>query len=98
MKLPVGLKKFLLKITSVIFVSAGMLFGRTTQPKPQSTPSIRERIAAVQKAAQQQPGTTHQPAVLAAQWGNWGNWRNWNNWANWTNWNNWGNWGNWANY
>lgn len=94
-------KKPWLKIASVIFVFTGLLFGRTTNSKPRPTPSVRDRITAVQKAIQHTPEAARQPHVLNAQWGNWNNWpnwANWNNWNNWANWANWNNWGNWINY
>jgi len=76
-------------------VFGGLLFGRTTEPKPSSVPI---RIAAVQKAIQQLPAHKLEPLILSVQWGNWGNWANWANWNNWGNWANWNNWGNWGNY
>ena len=90
-----GLGRSVFKKISFLFVFGGLLFGRTTEPK---SPSVPERIAAVQKAVQELPTTLRQPVIFRAQFGNWGNWNNLNNWANWVNWNNWNNWGNWSNY
>lgn len=101
MKVLPNLKKSLVKVSSLVFLLPSLLFGRTTDLKPGPSPSVRDRIAAVQKAALQLPERTRQPHLLTAQWGNWlnwANWANWNNWGNWANWNNWNNWGNWLNY
>jgi hypothetical protein len=80
----------------LVFVIGGLLFGRSAHVR--LSPSIPERIAAVQKAVQEMPAEVKHPFLVRAQWGNWGNWNNWANWANWNNWNNWGNWGNFRNY
>jgi hypothetical protein len=90
------LRKFIL----LVFVFLGLLSGKTTQSRASDTPSIPERIAAVQKSVQALPEAIREPLMFEAQWGNWANWanwNNWNNWGNWANWNNWNNWGNWAN-
>jgi hypothetical protein len=90
------LRKAILKLASTVLVFAGLVFGRSTQIR--QTPSIPERIAAVQKSVAEMPIEIRKPFLFRAQWGNWGNWNNWNNWRNWANWNNWNNWGNWRNY
>lgn len=99
-----ALKTSFLKIASLVVVLTSFAFGRSTQPKLRSTPSISQRIAAVQKAIREMPATKREPFFVRAQWGNWANWakwvnwnnwNNWNNWAKWANWNNWGNWSNW---
>jgi hypothetical protein len=84
------------KLASVVVILGGLLFGRSTETK--RSPSIPERIAAVQNALHVMPFDLQEVFLFEAQWGNWGNWNNWNNWGNWGNWANWNNWGNWGNY
>src|SRR5947207_3443902 len=101
MKLRSTIKKVFARVTAVIFIFAGLLFGKTPDFKPQPNPSVKNRITSVQQAVKQLSPPERDRLILTAQWGNWpnwGNWRNWNNWSNWNNWRNWGNWGNWGNF
>jgi hypothetical protein len=87
-----------LKILGTLFLAGGLFGAQAKASIPTTTPSIKERVAAVRvelhkhlndaKVASKLPWAERE----VASWLNWVNWPNWNNWRNWNNWANWQNW------